>query len=149
MYFDDFYIGQYFECGTVTMTEAEIIEFAGRYDPLPIHVDKEFARRSHFNDIIASGFHTLCAVWGQWVIQKKLTHEVIGGLSIDNAKWLVPVRPNDTLAVGAEVIRLVPSKKAGRGVFGLKVTAVNQKEQIVMTVEASALIKCRPESAAY
>ncbi|MGE5678995.1 MAG: MaoC/PaaZ C-terminal domain-containing protein [Pseudomonadota bacterium] len=149
MYFEDFYIGQHFECGTVTMTEAEITEFAGKYDPLPIHVDKEFARNGHFNDIVASGFHTLCAVWSQWVIQKKLTHEVIGGLSIDNTKWLVPVRPNDTLSVVAEVISLVPSKTAGRGVFGLRVTAVNQKEQVVMIVESSALIKCRPGSAAY
>ncbi|MFB7757528.1 hypothetical protein ACFC18_49500, partial [Streptomyces sp. NPDC056121] len=42
--------------GTHMMTEDDIREFAGQWDPLPIHVgDGE-----HFGGVIASGLHTLC-----------------------------------------------------------------------------------------
>lgn len=143
MYFEDFHKGQHYECEPITISEADILEFASRFDPLPIHIDKDFASESIYSGIIASGFHTLCAVWGQWVKQKVLSHEIIGGLSLDSVKWIAPVRPNDRLTVDAEVMDLIPSSKKGRGIFALKVTASNQEGQVVMTVESKALVKCR------
>ena len=45
-YFEDFPVGETLEIGRHTITEAEILEFARRYDPQPFHVDADTARTS-------------------------------------------------------------------------------------------------------
>ncbi|SNS17101.1 MaoC/PaaZ C-terminal domain-containing protein [Actinomadura mexicana] len=57
-YFEDYTAGTTYEYGHVTVEEAEIIEFARRFDPQPIHVDPDFAASGPFKGIIASGWHT-------------------------------------------------------------------------------------------
>lgn len=143
MYFEDFQIGQRFKYEPIKITASDIYEFAAKYDPLPIHTDKDFASNSIYNGIIASGFHTLCAVWGQWVRLNKGGAEVIGGIAIDSLSWTAPVRPNDQLSGDVEVIDLIPSSKDGRGIIVVKITAVNQDEQVVLTAQIKAIIKCK------
>ena len=57
-YFEDMHVGQQTDLGEHTFTEEEIIKFAKKYDPQPFHIDVEKARRSHFGNLIASGWHT-------------------------------------------------------------------------------------------
>src|SRR5689334_23647276 len=47
-----------FEYGETRVDEAEILEFARRFDPQDMHVDPEAARRGRFGGLIASGWHT-------------------------------------------------------------------------------------------
>jgi acyl dehydratase len=60
-YWDDFKAGESIALGSHTITEAEILAFARKYDPQPFHTDPEAARRSIFGGLIASGWHT-CAI---------------------------------------------------------------------------------------
>ncbi len=55
-YFDDFEIGERFVSRGVTVTEAQILDFALRYDPQPFHLDSRAAARSPYGGLIASGF---------------------------------------------------------------------------------------------
>src|SRR5205823_9757044 len=57
-YFEDYIPGAVFEYGEIRVDEAEILEFAGRFDPQDMHVDLEAARRGRFGGLIASGWHT-------------------------------------------------------------------------------------------
>ena len=57
-YFEDYVPGAVFEYGEIPITEAEIIEFARRFDPQYIHVDHERAVQGPFGALIASGWHT-------------------------------------------------------------------------------------------
>src|SRR5438552_18735213 len=57
-YFEDYIPGAVFEYGEIRVDEAEIIEFARRFDPQDMHVDAEAARRGRFGGLIASGWHT-------------------------------------------------------------------------------------------
>ncbi len=59
LYFDDFAPGDRFDSPGKTLTEAEIVDFAFRYDPQPFHLDTEAARVSPYGGLIASGFHTM------------------------------------------------------------------------------------------
>ncbi len=43
-YWDDFHVGDVRELGSVTVSEAEIVDFAQRFDPQPFHVDPEAAK---------------------------------------------------------------------------------------------------------
>lgn len=143
MYYDDFTVGQKFYLEPVTFTEEEIFEFARKYDPLPFHTDPEFAKNTIYGGIIASGFHTLCAVSRKWVELKVVSEEVIGGLGIDYLQWTAPVHPNDTLRGEAEILEKIPSSKGGRGILVYKVVVRNQEEQVVMIVQIKALVKSR------
>lgn len=143
MYFEEFEIGQKFYLEPITMTLEDIYEFAGKYDPLPIHIDSDFAEKGAFKGIIASGFHTLCAIWGEWVRLNKIGAEVVAGISIDYLNWTAPVRPNDSLRGVVEIVDLIPTSKGGRGILVTKVTVYNQNETVVLTTQIKGLSKTR------
>ena len=64
-YFEDYAVGAVYEYGYASVTEAEIIAFAERFDPQPIHIDTKFAARGPFGGVIASGWHT-AAIAMRW-----------------------------------------------------------------------------------
>lgn len=141
MYFEDFELGQRFYCEPILITAEDIIRFAEKYDPLPIHLDNEFAQDSMFEGIIASGFHTLSAIWGQWIRLNIFGNEVIVGLGLDFVQWPAPVRANDILTTKAEVVGLQPSSKNDRGKIAIKLTVTNQRDEVVLETQSNALIK--------
>jgi len=143
MFFDDFTVGEKFFLEAVTITEKEIFEFAGKYDPLPIHTEPGFAKDSIYGGIIASGFHTLCAVHSKLIERKMIFEEVIGGLGIDSLQWLAPVRPNDTLSTEVEIVDKILSSKGGRGILVYKTTVHNQENQVVMIYQVKSLVKSK------
>lgn len=143
MYFDDFTIGQRFYTHPYTVTLEEIHSFAAKYDPLSIHLDENFAKDSIYGGIIAPGLFTLCALWGQWGRLNILNREVIGGLCIDYVNWTYPVRPGDTLYAELEIADLIPSSKGGKGVISIKVTALNQDKETVLSAQVKGLIRSR------
>ena len=143
MYFEEFVVGQHFELEPITLTEKEIFEFAEKFDPQPIHIDEEFSKNSIFNGIIASGFHTISAVWGQWIRANKFGTEIIGGVGLDYVTWNAPVRPNDTLKTVVEVANKIPSSKGNRGIVVIKFTVTNQSEEIVLETQGKVIIKGR------
>src|ERR1700746_1097924 len=57
-HFEDYLPGAVFEYGAIRVTESEIIEFARRFDPQYIHVDRDRAAQGPFRGLIASGWHT-------------------------------------------------------------------------------------------
>ena len=75
-YAQDIEIGQRFAFGSYRMEEAEIIEFANRFDPLFIHNDPEAAKAGPFGGLIASGLHTM-AVY-QKLIAEAMWQKVAG-----------------------------------------------------------------------
>ena len=56
VWFESFSVGQEFRTPGKTISEAEILDFAFRYDPQPIHIDKIAAEQGFYNGLIASGW---------------------------------------------------------------------------------------------
>ncbi len=120
--FDDLTVGQAFDFGTLVMTQDEILEFANRYDPQPFHVDAAAAAGGPFGGLIASGLHTLSAVFGHMIRTGVLAKVSLGGAGMEVA-WPAPVRPGDTLAVTGVIESLTPSRsKPDRGVAKFRFT---------------------------
>src|SRR5439155_13112246 len=63
-FFEDFAEGQVYELGEASISEAEILEFARKYDPQPFHVDQAAAQHSMFRGLIASGWQTASMYMG-------------------------------------------------------------------------------------
>ena len=59
LYLDDLKPGMVLPLGSVRVTREEILEFARRYDPQPIHLDEEAARASIYGGLISSGWLTV------------------------------------------------------------------------------------------
>ena len=143
-YLDDFKPGDRFESRHgYTFTDADIIQFAHRYDPQVFHLDVEAAKNSIFGGLIASGFQTLAATF-------RLVHGIgflahnMGGPGMDELRWLKPVRPGDTLRAIAEIVEVMPSRsKPDRGALKYRVSAVNQNGETVMTALITSLVKRR------
>ena len=144
MYFDDFKVGDELTSPGVTITEAQIIEFALTFDPQPFHVDVTAAERSMFGGLIASGFHTAALTFRLLWQTGALNDGSIGSPGLDELRWLKPVRPGDTLHVVAKVIETRRSRsKPDRGIVKLAYTTKNQHGDVVMTVVGNQLMRLR------
>ena len=144
-YFDDFEIGERFVSRGVTVTEAQILDFALRYDPQPFHLDSHAAAQSPYGGLIASGFQTLALGFRMFFQENVITAASLGSPGMDELRWLAPVRPGDTLHTEAQVKDKRPSKsKPDRGTLRMAYTIKNQENQPVMTFVCNHILSRRP-----
>lgn len=140
-YFEDYVVGVKQEVGSVTISEAEIIEFANKYDPQDFHTDPEKAAKGPFGGLIASGWHTIAVVMRLLVDRYLDNASSLGSPGIDELRWLAPVRPADVLTVQAEVFDARRSNsKPDRGLIHTHVEVRNQDGVMVMTMKAINLV---------
>lgn len=144
-YFEDFIPGSVIELGKRTVTEGEIIHYATQFDPQPFHIDKEAAKDSIFGGVIASGWHT-CGMIMRLVVDGFLNDSTsMGSPGVDEVRWILPVRPGDTLTVTAETLDRRPStSKIDRGVVFTMWRAYNQEGNLVCTIKGMGMFGRRP-----
>ncbi|GAA5132232.1 MaoC family dehydratase [Alloalcanivorax gelatiniphagus] len=144
-YFEDYPEGAVYEFGPIEVDEEELLSFARRFDPQPMHIDPEAAAAGPFGGLIASGWHTLSLMMRLMV--DHYVSEVAGLASpgVDEVRWLRPVRPGDRLTLRATVLEARPSRsKADRGVIFALMESVNQDGQVVASFKGMNLILKRP-----
>lgn len=144
-YFEDYRAGDVFEFGAVVVDEAEVIEFASRFDPQSFHTSPEAAKASHFGGLIASGWHT-CAMLMRMLVEHYIaTESSMGSPGVDEIRWLSPVRPGDTLHARATVLEArVSQSKPDRGLIRSGIEVMNQHNDIVMTLQSVGFFLRRP-----
>jgi acyl dehydratase len=144
LYFDDFVVGQRFKSRAMTLSEAQILDFAWAYDPQPFHIDKLAAAEGAYGGLIASGFQTLAIAFRLFYQESILVEASLGSPGIDELRWLKPVRPGDTLHTEAEVLEKRASKsKPDRGVLRMGYTAVNQDGEGVLSYTIIHILRRR------
>lgn len=149
-YFEDYPEGGVFECGEVAVNEAEIVEFATRFDPQPMHVDREAAAEGAYGGLIASGWHTAGLMMRLLVDNFLPTRASLGAPAIDELRWARPVRPGDVLNVRATILEARPSRsQRDRGVVKTLVEVRNQKGDIVMSLKPVNLLRRRPAASIH
>lgn len=143
MCFEDFTVGYRIATEPVTLDEAEMIDYARRYDPQPFHIDPEAARDSAYGGLIASGFQTVAIATGQFLRSRVLDGCGLGGPGMQEVRWLVPVRAGDTLETVIEVGEVRPSRSLpDRGIVRFEFTSSVADEQ-VMTFAAIVFVRRR------
>ena len=136
-YFEDYIDGHVHEFGSISVSEAEIIEFGRRYDPQPFHTSTQDARHTQFGGVIASGWQT-AGLMMRLVVDHYLSHVAsLASPGLDQLRWTQPVRPGDTLSVRAS------RSKPDRGLVRTLFEVLNQHGEIVMTVNAMNVLKRR------
>ncbi len=148
-YYEDLTIGEYAESSAVIVTEAEIVDFAKRYDPQYFHTDPTAAKaHPQFGEVVASGIHIL-AVWRQ------RDHEITGdirwicGISWDDLRWNVPLRAGDRVRARATLLEKRPSaSRPERGVVVYRYSLVNQNDDELFYCTSTNYVERRPAQAA-
>lgn len=113
-YFEDMTVGDTDEFGSYDVTEQEVREFAGQYDPQPFHTDPEAAADTIYGGLIASGWHT-CAMTMRLLVDGHFADSAaMGAKGMEELRFPQPVRPGDELSVRTEVVeKSVDNEKRG------------------------------------
>ena len=141
---EDYLSGSIYEYGTVTVDAAEIMEFGRAYDRQTLHTDADAAAEGPFGELIASGWHTTALMMRLFTTNYVSGPASVGGLGVDELRWLRPVRAGDVLRMRVTVLGTRISKsKPDRGVLRTFVEMINQNGDVVLVLTVSNLMRLR------
>lgn len=149
-YFEDYHVGAVYEYGSIIVSEAEILDFAERYDPQPFHVDRDLALVGPFGGLIASGFHTSALFMRLFADHYLSRVASLGSPGIDELRWTIPVRPGDELWLRTSIVDArVSRSKPDRGIVRTTAEMLNQNDDdVVMHLSLMNLLARRPAETA-
>jgi len=146
-YFEDYVPGAVYEFGSIDVSEAEIIEFALRFDPQDMHLDPDAAARGPFGGLIASGWHTAAMMMRLFCDHFLSKAASLASPGIDELRWLRPVRPGDVLRIRVSVLEATRSRsRPDRGMVRTLVEVLNQNSEVVMSLKPMNIIGCRGDA---
>jgi len=132
-YFEDIEPGERHDLGSYTADRDELLDFAERYDPQPIHTDPEFAAEAMYGGLIASGWHTAGSCMSLMAENFLAETATLGSFGLEELRWPAPVRPGDTVSVAVEVVETTASEsRADRGYVTNDVRAWNDADEEVL-----------------
>lgn len=144
-YLDGFAVGDRFVTRAATVTESEVVDFALKYDPQPMHIDAHSAGSGPFGRLIASGFHSLSLSFRLWADLGLFVDTNIAGPGLDEVRWLKPVFPGDTIRSHCTVVEVSPSRsKPDRGILKVAFDVRNQRDECVLTYTIIAMLRRDP-----
>ncbi|GAB4581183.1 MAG: MaoC/PaaZ C-terminal domain-containing protein [Anaerolineales bacterium] len=145
LYFEDFTIGQTITTTARTITETDIVSFAGLSgDYNQIHTDAEYAKTTPFGQRISHGILTLSVVSGLAVQTGFMEGTIIAFREINEWKFSKPVFIGDTVHATLEIIETKPMRRLGGGAIVIKLNVFNQHHEVVMSGTWTALMASKP-----
>ena len=131
LYFDDFALGQAWVSPARTITEADLVNFAGiSGDYNPLHTDEEFASKTQFGGRLFHGPGVFAVATG---LESRLGIKEGTAIAFLGMTWNLkgPVHIGDTIHVEEQVAELRPSKsKSDRGIVVFDVQVRNQRGEV-------------------
>lgn len=124
-------VGMEFSAGPVLITKEKILSFAREYDPLPMHMDDEFAKTHRHGKLIAPGVMTFMALWADFIRNNIWGANLLGGMST-KIEWMQPTYTDDRIR---GVIKIAGKKRRNRynGIVYIESEFFNQDDVLVMT----------------
>lgn len=141
LYYEDLEPGTFDVSPSETVRREDMIAFAKRWDPLPIHVDEAIATKL-FGSLTAPGLFILGIKL--LFIHKSTPVAVITSFGYDEVRFHQPVRPDDTLVLERKwVSRKLSKSRPDRGIVVAHYALKNQTGATVMSHLDSLLIERR------
>ena len=142
-YFDDIQPGEEYESPGRTVTEADIVIFAGLSgDYNVLHTDDELMKHSIFGERIAHGLLGLAIQAGLFT----RATQAYATLAFAGLRWKFkgPIKIGDTIKLRAKVIAKKETGKPDRGLITLERTVLNQRGEVVQEGETDLIVERRP-----
>jgi acyl dehydratase len=140
-FFEELELGQEFVSAGRTITEADIVNFAGiTGDWSELHVNREFAEKGFFRQRIAHGALTFSISTGLAVRLGLLDDVLIAFYGIDRLRFRQPVFIGDTLWVRKRV-ESKEDRDEKSGILTFTTDVVNQRQEVVLSYQDKVLLK--------
>lgn len=143
-WFEDIEVGEARDAGPITVTADEIVSFAERYDPLPMHTSEDGGRATPHDGMISSGVLTI-ALKQRLIMSIERNAAIIGAAKIEDLNFRRPVRAGDELSMRQECVDKRESlSRADRGLVSWQFTVTNQRGEVVLTSRDIVMTRKRP-----
>jgi acyl dehydratase len=145
-YLDDLTPGQTFVSAARTVTEADVVGFAGLSgDFNPIHTDAEFAKDGVYGQRVVYGVLGLAIATGLLDRMGLFSGSAIAMLGITDWKFVAPVFIGDTVHLELTILAVRPSQsKPDRGIVERQFELRNQRGEVVQVGRIDLLVRRRP-----
>lgn len=146
LYFEEFILGDSIKSQSRTVTEADVVGFAGLSgDFNEIHVSEAFVKGERFGRRIAHGVLGLSIATGLAFQMGFL----VGTVEVFRAiewEFTGAIFIGDTIHVVAEVSETKPVPRLNSGKVAFKVSVLNQDDKVVQRGVWTVLMKMKPQS---
>lgn len=145
MYFEEYEVGQKIRTEGRTVTEADVVNFAGLSgDFNPMHTDAAYAATTPFEQRVAHGALIFAIATGLAYRLRILEGTVLSFRAINEWKFSAPVFFGDTISCELEVAALKATAKLGGGIVTLTVRVYNQDDKLVQKGSWAVLVASKP-----
>ena len=142
LYFEEFHVGMRIETARRTITEADLVNFAGiSGDFTALHMDEESSKRGPFRRRIAHGMLIQSIATGL-AIQTRVFEGTIAALVGMDIRWKNPVFPGDTIQLLLDIAAVDPEPSKRSGEITLESTVVNQEGVVCVHGHWVTLVLC-------
>ena len=142
MYFEEFVLGSITNIEPVIINKEDMLSFANKYDPIPLHTDEVYAQSTIFGNLIAPGVMSFMSVWAKYLETDLAGDELLAGKST-KIEWFKPVFADDILTSTCTVSKLT-KRNEKNGIVELTFEALNQNGELVLTDVTEMIVKCKP-----
>lgn len=140
-FYEDISVGDVRHSDEYRISKDEIVEFGEKYDPQSFHTDEDAAEDSVFGGLVASGWQT-AAICMRLHVESSEDTATQAGVGVDNLRWHLPLRPNDSLRLRYEIIdKRLSESDPGRGFVTTRHEGLNQNDELVISYEATAMVR--------
>lgn len=144
LYYEDFDTDRQFVSRGRTVTEADVVLFAGiSGDFVELHTNEEYAKRSLFGRRIAHGALIFSISTGLTTQMNLVDGTILAFSGVDKLRFVQPVFIGDTIHVRKRVLERQEMGE-GRGVIVFETKVINQQEETVLIYHDKLLVKRRP-----
>jgi acyl dehydratase len=147
-YFEDFQAGQTFLSQARTITESDIVTFAGwSWDTNPVHTDASSARRGRFGRPIAHGLLGLSVAMGLASRLGVFEFCSIALLGIDDWRFRRPLFIGDSVRCRVEILSTRLTGRGDAGILQRRFTLLNDQDEVVQDGEIGLMVRLRDSPA--
>ena len=145
MYFEEFQPGQKIVSAGRTVSEADIVAFAGLSgDFNQIHTDAEFSKKTPVGQRVAHGLLGTSIASGLAVQTGVLEGTILAFREINGWKFILPLTIGDTIHVELDVQETKALRRIGGGLVVIAIDVVNQNSQTIMKGTWTVLVVSKP-----
>jgi len=143
MYFEDYEVGGVKESRSRTITEADIVNFAGLSgDFVELHMSEEYAKKGPFGRRIAHGALIFSISTGMMVQMTPHQEAIVAFYGVDKLRFVAPVFIGDTIHVSQKIVEK-QQKNAERGVVAFENTVLKQDGTAAVVYIARLMVKTK------
>lgn len=139
MFFDDIKLNTQIDIPPAVIEKDKMVDFAKLYDNIPLHVDEDYAKSTHFGKLIAPGVMSFMSVWAKYLEVDIIGEELLAGKST-KIEWYKPVFAGDILTGKATITKLT-ERNERNGIAEITIQVSNQKGELVLTNVTEAIVK--------